>query len=138
MHINPDENKVMFSVVIPLYNEEKCLEELYHRTLLSLKFLTDNFELIFVDDGSTDNSFEILRGLNQKDRRVKVLRFRKNFGKSSALSAGFREARGKIIITLDSDLQDLPEEIPALIKKLDEGYDLVSGCSISLPLSIPG
>ncbi|MBW1823258.1 MAG: glycosyltransferase family 2 protein, partial [Deltaproteobacteria bacterium] len=85
------------------------------------------YELIFVDDGSTDNSFSVIRDLHKRDDRVKAIRFRKNFGKASALSAGFREAEGTTIITIDADLQDLPEEIPTLIKKMDEGYDLVSG-----------
>lgn len=124
---NPDRSRIMISVVIPLYNEEKSLEELYNRAILSLQSLSDSFELIFVDDGSTDNSFSVLRDLHKRDNQVKVIRFRKNFGKAAALSAGFKEAQGEIIITLDADLQDLPEEIPALIKKMDEGYDLVSG-----------
>jgi glycosyltransferase involved in cell wall biosynthesis len=122
-----ENNKVKISVVIPLYNEEKSLEELYKRITLSLQPLPDSFELIFVDDGSTDNSFAVLRNLHKKDNRVKAIRFRKNFGKSAALSVGFKEAQGEIIVTIDADLQDLPEEIPALIKKMDEGYDLVSG-----------
>lgn len=122
-----EDNKIMFSVVIPLYNEEKSLEELYKRITLTLQPLSDSFEIIFVDDGSTDNSFAVLRNIHKKDNRVKAIRFRKNFGKSAALSVGFKEARGETIITIDADLQDLPEEIPALIKKMDEGYDLVSG-----------
>jgi len=117
----------MLSVVIPLYNEEKSLEELHKRIALSLQSLTENYELIFVDDGSTDNSFSVLRDLHKRDNHVKAIRFRKNFGKSAALSAGFREAHGETIITIDADLQDLPEEIPTLIKKMDEGYDLISG-----------
>jgi len=120
-------NKVKISVVIPLYNEEKSLEELYERITLSLQPLSDSFELIFIDDGSTDNSFSVLKDLHKRDNLVKAIRFRKNFGKSAALSTGFKEAKGEIIVTIDADLQDLPEEIPALIKKMDEGYDLVSG-----------
>lgn len=122
-----ENNKVNLSVVIPLYNEEKSLEELYNKTTLSLQSLSDSFELIFVDDGSIDNSFSVLRNLHKRDSRLKAIRLRKNFGKAAALSAGFKEAKGEIIITLDADLQDLPEEIPTLIKKMDEGYDLVSG-----------
>lgn len=122
-----EDDKIMFSVVIPLFNEEKTLEELHKRIVLSLQPLSDSFELIFVDDGSTDNSFGVLKALHQKDNRVKAIRFRKNFGKSAALSTGFREAKGETVITIDADLQDLPEEIPALIKKMDEGFDLVSG-----------
>jgi len=122
-----ENNKFNLSVVIPLYNEEKSLEELYNRTTLSLQSLSDSFELIFIDDGSTDNSFSVLKDLHKKDSRVKAIRLRKNFGKAAALSAGFKDAKGEIIVTLDADLQDLPEEISTLIKKMDEGYDLVSG-----------
>ena len=121
------QSKVMFSVVVPLYNEEESLDELHRRLTLALRPLSDKFEIIFVDDGSTDNSFAVLKTLHEKDDRVKVIRFRKNFGKAPALSAGFKEAQGEIIITLDADLQDLPEEIPALIQKIEAGYDLVSG-----------
>ena len=122
-----DINNVVFSVVVPLYNEEESLKELHKRIILSLQSLSDHFEIIFVDDGSTDNSFEVIRDLGKEDSRVRALRFRKNFGKASALAAGFKEAKGKIIITIDADLQDLPEEIPSLVKRLEEGYDLVSG-----------
>jgi len=127
MITTPDKKKVAFSVVVPLYNEEKSLEELYDRIALSLQSFSDSFEVIFVDDGSTDNSFSVLQGLHEKDNRLKAVRFRKNFGKAAALTAGFNEAKGEIIITLDADLQDLPEEIPALLKTMDNGYDLVSG-----------
>ena len=124
---NSNSTKAAISVVIPLYNEEKSLAELHNRIILSLQSLSSNYELIFVDDGSTDNSFSVIRDLHKRDERVKAIRFRKNFGKASALSAGFKEAEGITIITIDADLQDLPEEIPILIKKMDEGYDLVSG-----------
>ncbi len=124
---NSNSTKAAISVVIPLYNEEKSLAELHNRIILSLQSLSSNYELIFVDDGSTDNSFSVIRDLHKRDDRVKAIRFRKNFGKASALSAGFKEAEGITIITIDADLQDLPEEIPILIKKMDEGYDLVSG-----------
>ena len=124
---NSDASEATLSVVIPLYNEEKSLAELHNRIILSLQSLSSNYELIFVDDGSTDNSFSVLKNLHKEDDRVKVIRFRKNFGKAAALSAGFKEATGKTIVTIDADLQDLPEEIPVLIKKIEEGYDLVSG-----------
>ena len=120
-------SKVMFSVVVPLYNEEESLKELHRRLTLVLPALADRFEIIFVDDGSTDNSFAVLKTIHEQDDRVKVIRFRKNFGKAPALSAGFKAAEGEIIITLDADLQDLPEEIPALVEKVEAGYDLVSG-----------
>jgi glycosyltransferase involved in cell wall biosynthesis len=130
MPYNTQTRNVKLSVVIPLYNEEKSLEELYKRITIALQPLSKNYQLIFIDDGSTDNSFTVLRDLHKKDTRVKALCFRKNFGKAAALSAGFKEAQGDVIITLDADLQDLPEEIPNLIKKLDEGYDLISGWKI--------
>ncbi|MDX1778088.1 MAG: glycosyltransferase family 2 protein, partial [Thermodesulfobacteriota bacterium] len=129
--IDTAENTTMaFSVVVPLFNEEESLEELHRRLTLVLQPLSENFEIIFVDDGSTDDSFAVLKTLHEKDSRVKVIQFRKNFGKASALSAGFKKAQGKIIITLDADLQDLPEEIPSLLKKIEAGYDLVSGWKV--------
>lgn len=122
-----EDNAIAFSVVIPLYNEEGSLEELHRRLTDILVTLAGRFEIIFVDDGSSDSSFAVLQKLHKRDSRVKAIRFRKNFGKSTALSAGFKKARGEIIITLDADLQDLPEEIPSLLRKLEQGYDLVSG-----------
>jgi glycosyltransferase involved in cell wall biosynthesis len=86
-----------------------------------------SFELIFVDDGSTDGSFKVLENIHAKDPRVKVIRFRRNFGKAAALSAGFGLAEGSVVVTMDADLQDVPSEIPKLLTKLDEGFDLVSG-----------
>jgi len=125
-----ENNRMVFSVVVPLYNEEESLEELHRRLTLVMQPLSENFEIIFVDDGSTDNSFAVLKTLHEKDSRVKVIQFRKNFGKASALSAGFKKAQGEIIITLDADLQDLPEEIPNLLKKIETGCDLVSGWKV--------
>jgi glycosyltransferase involved in cell wall biosynthesis len=123
----PEDNTIEFSAVIPLYNEEQSLQELCGRLVQTLTPLSPRFELIFVDDGSTDGSFAVLRSLHQRDSRVKVIRFRRNFGKSTALSAGFKKAGGQVVVTLDADLQDLPEEIPFLLNKLEQGYDLVSG-----------
>jgi glycosyltransferase involved in cell wall biosynthesis len=115
------------SLVIPLYNEAESLAELY-ATLAAVPLPhADRCEMIFVDDGSTDGSFERLAGLRERDKRVKVIRLRSNQGKASALTAGFREAQGEIIVTLDADLQDDPKEIPRFLQKLEEGYDLVSG-----------
>lgn len=117
----------MLSVVIPLYNEEESLMELS----LSLKRVFDllkcNYEVIFIDDGSTDGSFEKIKEINKRNSRYHCIKLRKNYGKSAALSAGFREAKGDIIITMDADLQDDPNEIPELIKSINTGYDLVSG-----------
>jgi glycosyltransferase involved in cell wall biosynthesis len=85
------------------------------------------YELIFVDDGSTDRSFQVLRDLKRTDHRVRIIRFRRNYGKSAALSVGFEKAQGQNVVTLDADLQDDPSEIPSMIKRLNDGYDLISG-----------
>lgn len=116
------------SVVIPLFNEEESLKELLAEIRSTIARVGKTFEVIFVDDGSTDTSFEILRRLHAENpSQVKVIRLRRNFGKSAGLSVGFHAARGKYVITMDADLQDDPHEIPELIAKLEEGYDLVSG-----------
>ncbi len=117
----------MISVVIPLYNEEESLPELFESLESVMTGIGVDYEYIFVDDGSVDKSLLILRDLYERSPKVKVLSFRRNHGKSAALSVGFKEATGDIIITMDADLQDDPAEIPALINKLHEGADLVSG-----------
>jgi len=122
--------KGFVSVIIPLYNEVESLEELYRRLENTLSGEGYGFELIFVDDGSTDGSLDVLKSLRDKDKRVKIISFMRNYGKSAALSEGFRTARGDYVITIDADLQDNPEEIPSLIGKLNEGYDLVSGWKV--------
>ncbi len=122
-----DENERELSIVIPVYNEEKNLTPLHAQLQSVLETLGGSYEVIFVDDGSYDNSFSILEKLHHEDSNVKVIQFRKNFGKAAALSAGFTQAGGKVIVTMDADLQDDPREIPNFIQKLDEGYDLVSG-----------
>ena len=119
------------SIIIPLLNEQESLEELYSRMTAMLEGTAAGHELLFIDDGSTDGSLAILRKLREGDSRVKIMSFQRNYGKSAALSEGFRVARGDIVVTIDADLQDSPEEIPALIDKLDEGYDLVSGWKIN-------
>lgn len=118
---------VAVSVVIPVMDEERSLHPLYEQLVHELDTLGDPYELIFVDDGSGDNSFGVLRDLHAADPRVHVVRFRRNFGKTQALVAGFARARGEIIITMDADLQDDPAEIPRFLETLDAGYDLVSG-----------
>jgi len=122
-----DRTEKDISIVIPLFDEESNIEKLYTQLKVVLKDLDKEYELIFIDDGSTDNSFSILEDFHNKDKTVKVIQFRRNFGKSAALSVGFKYAKGKIIITMDADLQDDPREIPNFIKKLDEGYDIVLG-----------
>ncbi len=118
---------VTLSVVVPLFNEAESLHELYEALDGVLSLYGDHGELIFVDDGSTDDSFEVLRALRDKDGRMKIVQLRANRGKAAALAAGFREASGETIVTLDADLQDDPKEIPKLLARLEEGYDLVSG-----------
>ena len=115
------------SIVVPVFNEEENLPELYSELEKILKKLNKSYEIIFVDDGSTDNSFKVLNEIKKKDRNVKIIKLRRNFGKSTALSIGLKKAQGEIIITLDADLQDNPNEIPKFLKKIDEGYDLVVG-----------
>jgi glycosyltransferase involved in cell wall biosynthesis len=115
------------SVVVSLYNERPALDELCRRLTAVLAGLAQPYEIIFVDDGSTDGSIEKLREFRSIYPSVRYVRFRRNFGKSAALAAGFRAARYDIIATLDGDLQDIPEELPLLLNQLDEGYDLVSG-----------
>jgi len=115
------------SVVIALYNERLSLDELCRRLTAVLTTLAQPYEIIFVDDGSTDGSVEKLRELVSVYPSVRYLRFRRNFGKSAALAAGFRAARYSTIATLDADLQDIPEELPLLLEQLEQGYDLVSG-----------
>ncbi len=116
------------SVLIPLYNEEESLPELALQLEGELNKLKNfNWEVVFIDDGSTDSSFSVIRRLHGRNSKFKAIRFRRNYGKSAALAVGFRDVRGEYVITMDADLQDDPAEIPNLISKLKEGYDLVSG-----------
>lgn len=115
------------SVVIPLHNEQETLIELYGRTRRTMEAVGELWELVLVDDGSTDQTPSILASLHAADPRVVVLHLRRNYGQTGALMAGFDHARGEVIVALDGDLQHDPEEIPSFLNKLDEGYDLVSG-----------
>ena len=116
------------SVVIPVYNEEDNLEELGERLIRTLTGMGRAFEIIFVDDGSTDRSWQLLTDLNsQYPVNVRALQFHRNFGQHQAIFAGFQAARGQVMVTLDADLQNPPEEIPRLVAKLEEGYDTVGG-----------
>ncbi len=117
----------MLSVVIPVHNEEAALLPLYDRLTAVMERLGRPYEVIFVDDASTDRSFELLANLVETDARLRVVRLRRNFGQTAALSAGFDEARGGVIISMDGDLQHAPEDLPALLEKIDEGYDVASG-----------
>jgi glycosyltransferase involved in cell wall biosynthesis len=123
----PRPQNVEISVVIPLYNEEQSLKELADQLKSALVRLGGRYELIFVDDGSTDNSFRVLRDLHFRNNRIKVIRFRRNYGKSAALMVGFQRAQGEFVVTMDADLQDDPAEIPNLIRQIKLGYDVVSG-----------
>jgi len=117
----------VLSVVVPLYNEEHSVETLYGEITTALEPSAEPFEVIFVDDGSTDNSLAVLTQLHAETTNVVVVHLRRNFGKAAALQAGFLETKGDIVVTIDADLQDDPAEIPQLLAKLDEGFDLVSG-----------
>ena len=114
------------SIIVPVLNEEGSLDKFYIETSTALREYSD-WEIIFVDDGSDDESFNIIRGIAEKDSRVTVIQFFKNFGKADALSEGFNQANGDVVITIDADLQDDPAEIPRLIEKIKEGWDVVSG-----------
>jgi glycosyltransferase involved in cell wall biosynthesis len=115
------------SVVIPIHNEEPSILPLYDRLTAVLEKLRRPYEIIFIDDASTDRSFDLLANLVETDARLKVIRLRRNFGQTAALAAGFDESQGNIVISLDGDLQHAPEDIPALLEKIDEGYDIASG-----------
>lgn len=117
----------MISIVIPVFNERESLLPLWSELKRTLEGAGEPFEVLFVDDGSQDGSGDLLEKLSREEKVVTVIRFRKNFGKSAALSAGFNGARGETLFTLDGDGQDDPREIPKLLQKLREGYDLVSG-----------
>lgn len=117
----------MISVVVPLYNEASSLAALHAELTAAFTKMGVPVEFVFIDDGSRDESWSIVRDLARGDGRVRAIRFRRNFGKAAALTAGFRAARGAIVFTLDADLQDDPAEVPRFLAKLDEGFDVVSG-----------
>lgn len=119
--------KVDLSIVIPTYNEEGNVIQLYTELSNVLRGIGSDFEIIFIDDGSHDGTFQKLQALHEKDNRVKVIRFRKNFGQSAAMAAGFEHACGEVVITLDADLQNDPADIPLLMQELNNGYDVVCG-----------
>ena len=115
------------SVVIPVFNEEGNLAALHQELTAALDPFGKRYEILFIDDGSTDASFALLKSIYHRDEHVRVVRFRKNFGQTSALAAGFAEARAPVIVTLDADLQNDPQDIPRLVERLDAGFDMVCG-----------
>ena len=119
--------KLTISIIAPICNESKNLPIFYRQLKTEMNKLGKTYEIIFIDDGSTDNSLKRLKKIRAKDKKVKIISFRKNFGKSAALAVGFKEAKGSIILTMDVDLQDRPDQIPRFLKKLSQGYDLVCG-----------
>lgn len=124
---NEERSRPLISVVIPLYNEEENIELLYAQLKAALEGVGREYEIIIVDDGSTDRSFDILKRLYEGEECLKVIRFRRNFGQTAAFSAGFDYASGDVVITMDADLQNDPADIPKLLKLIEEGYDVVSG-----------
>lgn len=120
-------NAMDLSVVVPVYNEEENLEPLIHELRSALDPLGKRYELILVDDGSTDGTYGVLSRLHKAEPRLKVLRFKRNFGQTAAVAAGLAYAQGEVIVAMDGDGQNDPKDIPALLEKLEEGFDLVSG-----------
>jgi len=118
---------VYLSIVVPLYNEEKSVDQLLSSLLEVGEKFDFDYEIIFVDDGSTDKTWEIIERLNKKTPPLRAIKFRRNHGQTSAMVAGFDHAKGEIIVTMDGDLQNDPSDIPMLLEKLKEGYDIVSG-----------
>jgi undecaprenyl-phosphate 4-deoxy-4-formamido-L-arabinose transferase len=116
------------SVVIPIYNEARSLDELYRRTLAALEPGPRTYELIFVDDGSADDTWQRLEALHGRDSRVRAVRFKRNFGQHPAMHAGLVRARGDVVVTMDGDLQNAPEDIPRLVEAVEAGHDVASGC----------
>jgi len=117
----------MLSVVVPVFNEQESIPFFYPELTQALKELKKDYEIVFVDDGSRDKSLDLLKELEQKDSHVRIFSLRRNVGKAEALSLGFQKAKGDVIITLDADLQDKPDQIAMLLKKFDEGFDVVCG-----------
>ena len=125
--VDPDAPGPSLSVVIPVYNEGPSLAELYSRTIATLDEAARTFELIFVDDGSTDTTFAELERLHAADGRVRAVRFKRNFGQHAAMHAGLVRSRGEILVTMDGDLQNAPEDLPRLVEAVEDGADVASG-----------
>lgn len=120
-------SQIKYSIIIPVHNEKECLKELYRKLTDVLKNVDNDYEIIFINDGSTDNSLEILNELNQENEKIKIIDFSRNFGHQMALTAGLKYASGEAIITMDADLQDPPEIIPQMIEKWKQDYKVVYG-----------
>src|SRR6266545_5187420 len=116
-----------YSIVIPVHNEQENVTDLYDRLKAVMELNSESFEIVFVDDGSGDDTFSLLRQIAGVDSRVTVVKLRRNFGQTSALAAGFDNARGEYVIAMDGDLQHDPADIPMFLEKISEGYDIVSG-----------
>jgi glycosyltransferase involved in cell wall biosynthesis len=121
------EERVEISVVIPLYNEQESLRQLYSELTGALNKLGKAYEIILVNDGSTDQSIDLLKNLAENDDKLRVISFTRNFGQTAAISAGFNHARGEVIVTMDGDLQNPPHDIGKLLDEMQKGYDVVSG-----------
>lgn len=119
--------EIFLSVIIPVFNEEKNLHRLFERLCPIIKSMGQGYEIITVDDGSSDRSFEILKEIQKEEKKLKIIKLRRNYGQHPATFSGFQTAQGKFIVTLDADLQNSPEDIPKLLEKIKEGYDVVSG-----------
>src|SRR5919109_4290259 len=119
------------SIVIPVFNEADNVMPLYHALRVAMRELSQTWEVIFIDDGSTDSTYRTLEQLHAQDGSLQVIRLRRNFGQTAALAAGLDHARGEIIVTMDGDLQNDPADIPLLISKVEEGYDLASGWRVN-------
>ncbi len=126
-HTQPDMVAPKISIVIPLYNEEDSIPHLWEELDKALAHYGQPAEVIIVDDGSKDRSFALLKEIAEKDPRFTIIRFRRNFGQTAGFAAGFAQARGEVVITMDADLQNDPMDIPLLMAQMDAGYDIVSG-----------
>lgn len=119
--------RITFSIVVPVYNEQESVLPLYGKIREACNALGKHYEIVFVDDGSRDRTFDVLEEIHRQDPQVKVVRFRKNYGQTAAMAAGFQYAKGDVIISMDGDLQNDPADIPRLLAKCEEGYDVVCG-----------
>jgi glycosyltransferase involved in cell wall biosynthesis len=122
-----EESTIRYSIVVPFFNEQENIPPLYMKLTEVMDAIGEPYEFVFVDDGSRDDSYKLLSEIYEHDRRVNVVRLRRNFGQTAALKAGFDFAQGEVIISMDGDLQHEPEEIPKFLEKIEEGFDLVSG-----------